>query len=214
MARYLGVGPYRPTRGAFAGQEFGSHRAYLNALARSHGFANRAALQRAPKLVRTPQVLAALSPSERAARGRALDALSNMRRNPHLSLSTAAHDAHTTPAAVRKHTGAVIPDERGKLRTSTTDRLIRRLHLITADGPGGPGVLLVDVKDSRTATLLARHANAVRAYVEHGDSFDLREFRGRSVTLQGKQFRLLTDTAALDELAALGELQFETLYVS
>ena len=88
---------YTPSRGHFAGQTFTSYRQYKNALAQQRGYGSLYQQQRAARLVRGVQELGELSPAERAARDRALEAVARMRRDPTLSLGAAAHAASTTP---------------------------------------------------------------------------------------------------------------------
>jgi hypothetical protein len=73
--------------------------------------------------------------------------------------------------------------------------------------PSGPEV--VTVRDSRTASFLAEHANAVAAYVEQGDEEPLRRLRRRRVQVRGQPVDLVTDPIRLDRLAAGGELHYE-----
>ncbi len=70
------------------------------------------------------------------------------------------------------------------------------------------GVTTVEVSGSRARSLVGRHANAVRKFVETGDSTDLREFRGKSVG--GRS--LTTDPDILRRLARRGEVDFEDIY--
>lgn len=71
----------------------------------------------------------------------------------------------------------------------------------------GPEV--VTVRDSRTASLLAEHANAVRTYIETGDETKLRALRRGHFSLRGRRIELALDEGTLDRLAAGGELQYE-----
>jgi hypothetical protein len=70
------------------------------------------------------------------------------------------------------------------------------------------GVVSVEVRGSRTASLLGRHSNAVQQFVETGDARVLRPFRGTSVG----GHRLASDPDVLRRLARRGELDFEELY--
>jgi hypothetical protein len=78
---------------------------------------------------------------------------------------------------------------------------------MTVVTPAGP--VPVTVRDSRTASLLAEHANAVAAYIETGDEEPLRRLRRRVVRIQRQPVVLATDPVRLDRLAAGGELHFE-----
>ena len=73
--------------------------------------------------------------------------------------------------------------------------------------PVGP--LAVIVRDSRTASLLAEHANAVAAYVETGDERPLSRLRRRVIRIRGEPVELVTDPSRIDRLAAGAALSYE-----
>jgi hypothetical protein len=84
------------------------------------------------------------------------------------------------------------------------DRIPRRMTAITTNGPRE-----LVVRDSRTASLLAAHANAVRTYVETGDEKPLRKLRRRRIRVDGEDIDLETDPVRLDRLAEGAELHYE-----
>lgn len=194
--------PYTPRSGALAGQTFHSERQYRNALARLKGHASWHAQQRAAKKV-TPKSYGKLRASEKQARGRALEALSKMRKGA--SLSKAAAEAHTTPNTVAKYAGEQLRREGGRMVASRGDRLFRVMRLITTEG-----VQEVALGGSRQASLAAAHANAVKHFLATGDDEPLRRFAG--VTVGGKQ--LESDPAKLEEAGRRGELEYEDIYDS
>jgi len=198
--------PYTPKSGKLAGVTFTSERQYRNALAREKGFGSWYQQQRAPKPVRTPEAAARLTPAEREARSDALNALSLMRHGK--SLSHAAKDAHTTPNAVQRYAGtALTKDARGHYVAKSRDKLYRPMHFLTANGR-----ITLDVRDSRTASTIARYMNAVRAYISTGNDLQLPAFRGKSITVGGTKYAFITDLDVLDELGERGELAWEDLY--
>ena len=130
-----------------------------------------------------------------------------MRRDG-LSLSRAAHDAGTTPNVVRKYAGeAIVRDKRGRESATRSDKLLRQMQFLTADG-----VIALDVKDSRTASRVGAYWSAVRRYIETGDAQLLRQFRGRNVRMAKREYPFLTDLDVIDEFARRGELSFESIY--
>jgi hypothetical protein len=139
---------------------------------------------------------------ESTPRERALDALALTRRG--YSLSRASDLARTDPRTVRRHAGRAFRKAGGLWRPTPFDRIPREMTAIT---PGGP--VPVTVRDSRTASLLAEHANAVAAYVETGDEDPLRRLRRHVVRIRGQPVVLATDPVRLDRLAAGHELHFE-----
>jgi hypothetical protein len=192
--------PYTFKLGRFAGQTFTSEHAYRAALATARG-------RRRIQGIRTVSGYLKLRPSARMARDRALDALSRMRRQ-RLSLSSAARAAGTTPANVLRHAGAAI--RKSSHRTyiaSSSDMLFRRMRMITNDG-----TQVVDVKNSRDASLIAQHFDAVGHFLDTGDDSRLKPFRGRSVKAGGKSYKFLTDLDDLERLGRAGEFSFESIY--
>ena len=199
--------PYTPKSGAAAGITYTSERQYRNALARAKGYSSWGAQQRAARNIRTSGDVASLRTSERDARGRALDAVARM-RSAGLSLSQAARAAGTTSNAVRRYAGGALTQTAGgRVQVKASDRLVRPMLVPTADGP-----ITLDVRDSRSATLLARYWSAVGHYLNTGQTDGLRRLRGRGVTIRRQTYPLITDPAALDALADAGELTFDDIY--
>lgn len=199
--------PYTPHRGRVAGVTFTSERQYRNALARSKGYASWSAQQQAPRRSGSVEALGRLRPAERQARSRALEAVQLMRREG-LSLSRAAKRAGTTPNAVRRHAGSALELRGRHYRAKPYDRLVREMHFLTPQG-----LSVLPVRDSRSASKIARYMGAVDDYLRTGDDRRLRRFRGKGVWVE-KRFRpFLTDRDLLDRLAGAGEVSFEELYV-
>lgn len=141
-------------------------------------------------------------PPESTPRERALDALALTRRG--YSLRRASDLARTDPRTVRRHVGSALRKPGARWRPSRFDRIPREMTVVTPDGPEA-----VLIRDSRTASLLAEHANAVAAYIERGDEEPLRRLRRTTVRIRGRPVALETDPVRLDRLAAGGELHFE-----
>lgn len=142
------------------------------------------------------------------ARERALSALAVMRREG-LSLSTAAASERTDPRTVVRYVGSAIRRDRthGRYHATLRDRIARTLHVIT---PGGTQP--VTVRSSRTASRIAEYMNAVRTYVNSGDSSALARFAGRRFRTNLGTLGFVTDTATLDHLGDASELEIEGLY--
>ncbi len=142
-----------------------------------------------------------LSPDS-SPRERALDALALSRRGH--SLRSAADLARTDPRTVRRHAGQAFRKRGTRWVPTSWDRIPRAMTVLTPAGP-----VAVVVRDSRTASLLGEHANAVAAYIETGDEEPLLRLRRRRVQIRGQPVVLETDPVRLDRLAAGGELQYE-----
>lgn len=134
---------------------------------------------------------------------RALHALGLSRREG-LSLRAASRMARTDPRTVLRNAGQAFRKRGSRWAPTRWDRIPRRMTALTVAGPEE-----VVTHDSRTASLLGEHANAVRTYVETGDERPLRRFRRRVVRIRGQPVELVSDPSRLDRLAAGGALEFE-----
>ncbi len=75
------------------------------------------------------------------------------------------------------------------------------------------GVRVVTPRDSRTASLIGGHTNAIKLYGNTGRTSHLRQYRNKTFTTGKTTYRLETDPKKLEELADAGELNFESIYV-
>jgi hypothetical protein len=202
--------PWTPTSGAFTGQTFSTERQYRDALARAKGYPSWRAQQAAPGAeVRSRREFGRLRPSEQTAYEKSGMVLTLMRRDG-WSLSEAARQAHTTPAAVRRHAGeALVRSTRGRYLVTAADTHYRRLWFITPDG-----LVTVDTRDSRAASLVAEFDAAVNFYLATGDGSRVERFRGKVLRAGGKRYPFVTDLDVLDELGRRGEISFESIYAS
>ncbi len=144
----------------------------------------------------------ALGPRGRDAHDRAMAALRYM-RSEGMSLSRAAELAGTTPGTVRRFAGPALVQRGRHAEVAESDRLYRRMTVL---GPEGP--VDVDVRGSRTASLIGSHFNAVGRYLATGDPAVLAPYRG--VVVDGVP--LLTDPSLIEQLAAQRELDIDDIY--
>jgi hypothetical protein len=72
-----------------------------------------------------------LSTRSQSTRAKALHVLSDLRRDPKLTLSRAAKNREVSPRSIRKYIGSQLKLERsgGKLRVTSSDRLRATLHI-------------------------------------------------------------------------------------
>src|SRR4051812_17646576 len=120
---------YTPTRGAFVGRTFRSHREYRKALV-----ATKMGLVHGGQSAAHGALFPQLSPRSQEAYLRSLDALSWM-RSEGISLTQAARRAETRPSTVLKYVGRAI--QRGKqgfYKARPFDRLFRPLQFLTSSG--------------------------------------------------------------------------------
>jgi hypothetical protein len=198
---------FTPTRGQFSGQTFRTYRAYRDALAQSHGFGSLSTQQRASKPITAHEAYSVLKPKERASYRRSLDALNLLRTGQASNMAEAASMANTTPNTVHRYAGTALTTEEHRITASKRDTLVRPMRVITTDG-----VLILPLESSRDAKLAARHASAMRLYLERGGRQRLAPFQGKSITVNGKQYVLATERTFIESLAIAGELDFDTLY--
>lgn len=143
------------------------------------------------------QVLADSTTEERA-----LDFIALVRQGH--TTKQAERLARIDARTARRKFGQAFRREGRRYQTRPYDRIPRRMTLLTSTGPQE-----VVVRDSRTASLLAHHANAVRTYIETGDERPLHKLRRRRIRVNGEDIDLETDPVRLDRLAEGAELHYE-----
>jgi hypothetical protein len=132
-------------------------------------------------------------------------------RREGLSLREAASRVGIDPRTVLRYVGSALEREgpHGEYRATPHDQIPRTLHFITPHG-----TLPITVSDSRTASRIAEHMNAVRTFTRSGDSSALEGFRGESFEAGGVTYEFVTDLVTLGILADAGDLTIEGLYRS
>lgn len=142
---------------------------------------------------------------------RVLDALAVKRKHPELSLTAAARRVGTTVKTIRRYVPSVLEERSGRIDVKRTDRIPRTLEFLTPKGP-----IPVTVGNSRDASRIAKHRNAVRqAIITFGyDTKRLEKFAGKSVRANGQIYPFITDYPTLERLARAGALNTLDLYAS
>jgi hypothetical protein len=146
---------------------------------------------------------------EAHAREKALAAVARMRRE-NLSLSAAAKVEGTHPRTVRRYAATALEraGRRGLFRAKASDRIARRLNFVTPQGS-----IEIVVRSSRIASNIGEYLNAVRKYVNTGDTSALARFRNKAFrSADGVEHEFTTEPALLDSLARAGILAIEGLY--
>jgi len=145
---------------------------------------------------------------EAYARERALGALAQMRRE-HVSLAAACRLEHIKPATFLRYAGgAVRHDKPGeRYRATKGDRFRRDLQIPTAHGP-----MTVPVYGSKNAEKVSKYLNAIGHYLRTGDEAKLRPFKGKTLKVDGKRIKLVTDLGTLSLLAEADALHLDQLY--
>jgi predicted transcriptional regulator len=151
-----------------------------------------------------------LSPThdrDRETQRRVLDALALKRRQPALSMTEAARRSGTTVKTVRRYAEPALETRSGRLDARDSDKIARDLRFLT-----DRGYVTIRVTNSRDATRVARHGNAVRKFALYGDDSALKRFEGKSLKAGGKTYQFITDRATINRLARAGELHFLDIY--
>lgn len=158
-------------------------------------------MARSRRPIRSAEAYAKLTSRQRDTYDRVLAAARDLHRGS--SARVAAKRAGTTQRTMKRYLGADMqraPNGRYKLRR---DRAYRRMEVLTNTGP-----IAIEVS-RRDASIVGRHWNAVRLYLETGDSSALSEFRG--VVVAGG-YELEADPDVIDEFASLDVLSIEEIY--
>jgi hypothetical protein len=133
-------------------------------------------------------------------RGRALKALSLSRRH-HLPLTESARRVGFAPDDVLEYVGEAFEQVGDDWRATKRDQLPRELGVLTEAGPEW-----ILTHDSRLASRLGQHDNAVRHYLYAGDPSRLKPL---TVRVGDRVIRLASDPQTIDRLAEGGEIHFE-----
>ena len=149
-----------------------------------------------------PKSFETLSAAENEEREAALEALRLIRAG--LSRRAAAKAAGIAPSAVNPWVGrALALDAKGTWRARPSDRLFRRLVIVTPEG-----LAEIDVRSSAQASQAARYMNSVKKFLRTGDVAPLKPFEGRSIA--GVQ--LLTDPGVLEDVGMHHSVSLESIY--
>jgi len=132
-------------------------------------------------------------------------------RREHLSLSQACREEHIKPATFRRYVGSAVRQDRpgGRFRAAKGDSFRRDLRIPTAQGQTA-----IPVYGSKNASLISNYLNAVSEYFRTGKRTKLDSFKDRTIKVDGKEIKLITDPAILLPLAQADVLHFDQLYAS
>jgi hypothetical protein len=141
------------------------------------------------------------------ARERALATLALMRRED-VPFGKAAKAYGTTPKTVYRYVGSALlqAGHRKRYRATPFDRFARIMNVISPEGSQTR-----TIRDSRTASRIAAHSNAVKQYLGGRDVSVLKPFIGKSFRVSGMTIRFVTDPTILEHLGDADELP-ESLY--
>jgi hypothetical protein len=132
-----------------------------------------------------------------------------MRTDRRLSITTVSHEFGIDTRTVLRLAGSAIRKRsNGQYAAKPADRLLRVVDVLTVKGR-----IEVATRDSRQASQIGKHWDAVQRYLQTGDDAGLKKFCKKKITDgSGKRYALLTDVDELNQLASAGVLSFESLY--
>lgn len=154
----------------------------------------------------TAQSWGNLTATQHAAHDAMLDGLGFLRSGKASSASAAAEMAGTTLSSMKKYGGSALQREaNGRYSVMPADRLLRPIRVISTDGTTESFV-----RGSRVASTVGRHANAVKRFLDTGETQQLREFEGKRVA----GHELETREEVLEEMARRRDLDWVSLYTT
>ena len=129
-----------------------------------------------------------LSPRQKLLREKSLVVISELRNSKTKTLPQVANDNDITVKNVIKHTNG-FKKVNGKPVVKRWDRIRRVMRINT-----GRKEKSVEIKDSRTASVVGRYHNAVKQFLNTGDKTKLAKFRNKKIKdSKGKLHRLETN---------------------
>ena len=147
----------------------------------------------------------------RSTRAKAFHVLSDLRRNPELTVTQAARNREISPRSVRKYIGSQLKQERSgaKLRATASDLLRATLHIPSTK----PDVLIpIHTKNSRERYLVGEWFASINEAARGG--FDRLNNFPKGTVIDG--VLLPTDTEEVQQILEAmegAETPFERLYV-
>jgi hypothetical protein len=161
--------------------------------------------------VARPRSARNLSERSQSTRAKTLHVLSDLRRDPKLTLSQAAKNREVSPRSIRKYIGSQLKQERsgGKLRVTSSDRLRATLHIPSTK----PDVLPIYTKGSKERYLVGEWFASIKE-AGRGDFSRLNRFP-KGTYIDG--VRLTTGAHEVQKILEAmenSESPFERLYAS
>lgn len=141
-------------------------------------------------------------------REKSLAVLSELRNSKTKTLPQVANDNDITVKNVLKHTNG-FKKVNGKSVAKKWDR-IPRVMRINTDGKEKS----IEIKDSRTASVVGKYFNAVKQFLNTGDKTKLQKFRNKKVKdSKGKLHRLEADPQKIIRInERIEEIEFFEVY--
>ncbi|MGC2208107.1 MAG: hypothetical protein WA724_09715 [Candidatus Dormiibacterota bacterium] len=163
-------------------------------------------MSRAVRAPRSAAEFARLTSRQQERYQQSLRVVRRMRRE-HVSLAAASRAEKTSSRTVIRYTQPALEQLEGSWYARSRDRLYRRRYVPIRSDFGWDAVP-VSITDSRTASTLGKYWRALQDALA-GEPTELQKFKGRSVTIQGRRYPLLTDTRVIEDLAEAGVLDFD-----
>lgn len=144
-----------------------------------------------------------LTPHQQEARHRAYEAIGEMRSRG-LSLHAASRLVGTAPDNVRRYAPEALIKEGRRYQATRSDRSYQRMSALSTDG-----LRDIDVRGSRSRSLVGRHWSAIARFAATGDVSVLAPFKGK----RAGGVELAADPDLIEEYLRQGELDIDDIYV-
>ena len=149
-----------------------------------------------------------LTPRQKMLREKSLNVINVLRNSKTKTLAQTARDNVVSVDTVIKHTNG-FKKVNGKLVVKRWDG-IKRVMRINTEGKEKS----IEIKDSRTASVVGRYHNAVKQFLNTGDKTKLQKFRNKKVKdSKGKLHKLETDPQKIIQInERIEEPEFYEVY--
>ena len=149
-----------------------------------------------------------LTPRQKMLREKSLAVINVLRNSKTKTLAQTARDNVVSVDTVIKHTNA-IKKTNGRLVVKRWDRIPRVMRINTEGKEKS-----IEIKDSRTASVVGRYHNAVKQFLNTGDKTKLQKFRNKKVKdSKGKLHKLETDPQKIIQInERIEEPEFYEVY--
>ena len=149
-----------------------------------------------------------LTPRQKLLREKSLSVVSELRNSKSKTLPQAANDNDISVTTVLRHTNG-FKKVNGRLVVKRWDRIPRVMRVNTNGKEKS-----IEIKHSRTASVVGKYFNAVKQFLNTGDKVKLQKFKNKKVKdSKGKLYILETDPQKIIQInERIEEIEFFEVY--
>ena len=149
-----------------------------------------------------------LTPRQKMLREKSLSVVNELRNSKTKTLPQVANNNYISADTVIRHTNG-FKKVNGRLVVKKWDRIPRVMRINTEGKEKS-----IEIKDSRTASVVGRYHNAVKQFLNTGDKTKLQKFRNKKVKdSKGKLHKLETDPQKIIQInERIEEPEFYEVY--